>query len=57
MRRLGESGDLLLFSGKTLRSKFQRLFTWSRFDHIAIILKTNQGHIEILEAIAGDVIA
>ncbi|MDR3549315.1 MAG: hypothetical protein P4M11_13810 [Candidatus Pacebacteria bacterium] len=54
-RRRAQPGDILLFAGKTLMNKCQRLFTWSRFDHIAMILRNLKGGIEVVDAAAGDV--
>jgi len=52
---IAQPGDILLFSGKTLMNKVQRFFTWSRFDHIGMILRNQEGLIEILDAASGEV--
>ncbi len=54
-RRRAQPGDILLFAGKTMMNKCQRLFTWSRFDHIAMILRNPLGLIEVVDAAANEV--
>lgn len=44
------TGDLLLFQGKDVVSKMQRLVTNSKYDHVAIILKYSSGRIALFEA-------
>lgn len=46
-----DSGDILLFTGKTLSSKMTRKLTHSAYDHVAMILTfTDDDDIYILEA-------
>ena len=44
------TGDLLLFRGKDLVSKIQRIITKSEYDHVAFILKYSSGKIGLFEA-------
>jgi len=50
-----ETGDILLFTGKRMVDGIQRVFTGSRFDHVAIIMRNTQGNIELFEAIGNSV--
>lgn len=49
-RDMACTGDLLLFTGKTVASKLQRSFTRSEYDHVAMILRYNSGMLGLLEA-------
>lgn len=40
--------DIILFKGKNIMSKVQRLFTNSDFDHVGLILKTVSGNLILL---------
>lgn len=44
------TGDLLLFRGKDIVSKIQRVVTKSDYDHVAFILKYSSGRIALFEA-------
>ena len=44
------TGDLLLFRGKDLVSKIQRIITKSEYDHVDFILKYSSGKIGLFEA-------
>lgn len=45
-----ENFDIILFKGKGMMSKMQRFFTNSNFDHVALLLKTFDGDVLLLEA-------
>jgi hypothetical protein len=45
-----DTGDLLLFRSKHVGAKIQRSFTRSQFDHVALLLKYQNGEIVLLEA-------
>lgn len=47
---IGDNFDILLFKNKNLMSKVQRLFTNSDYDHVAMLLKTGDNEIYLLEA-------
>lgn len=49
-RSIACTGDLLLFRGKDVASKVQRIVTKSEYDHVAFILKYTSGKIGLLEA-------
>jgi len=63
-RRRADTGDLLLFSGKRIACKIQRFITQSRFgifsvklmkiDHVAMLLRYENGKLYILEATNGE---
>ena len=42
--------DVLLFRGKNITSKFQRSFTGSHYDHVALILRYGNNELVLLEA-------
>ncbi|KAM3135611.1 hypothetical protein pb186bvf_012282 [Paramecium bursaria] len=46
-----EDGDLLLFRGKDLNCQFQRAFTQSQYDHVAMIIRMEQNQIYFFEAL------
>lgn len=46
-----DTGDLLLFKGKTTMNKIQRAITGDDFDHVALLLRYNNGELFIFEAI------
>ena len=48
--KLAENGDLLLFRGKNFGSKLQRCLTRSKFDHVALVIKFDNGEVGFLEA-------
>ena len=48
--KLAENGDLLLFRGKNFGSKLQRCITRSKFDHVALVIKFDNGEVGFLEA-------
>jgi len=50
MRRCTESGDILLFTCNTIMSRAQRFITGSKYDHVGILLKDNNGRVQLLEA-------
>jgi hypothetical protein len=47
--------DLLLFTGKTMLNKMQRLVTGSRYDHVALLLRDSKGRLQLLEATGREV--
>ncbi len=47
---IGDNFDILLFKNKNLMSKVQRIFTNSDYDHVAMLLKTGDNEIYLLEA-------
>ena len=44
------NGDILLFTSKEASAKFQRKITFSKYDHVALILRYNTGQIAFLES-------
>ena len=44
------TGDIILFRAKALGAKVQRVVTRSKYDHVALVLKYNDGGISLLEA-------
>ncbi len=65
-RRKADTGDILLFSGKRLVCGIQRFITQSRFgtpllahslDHVAMLLRYDNGKLYILESTNGDGVA
>jgi len=50
-----DTGDILLFRGSHFGSLLTRTFTWSKYDHIALILKfeSDPGEIYLVEATGG----
>lgn len=42
--------DVLLFRGKNIASKFQRSFTGSEYDHVALLLRYGNNELVLLEA-------
>lgn len=55
-RDMACTGDLVLFTGKTMVSKVQRSITRSEYDHVAMILRYNSGMLGLLEATDVEVI-
>lgn len=49
-RRKVQSGDVLLFQTKNFTSKMQRTFTGSMYDHVALLLRFEDGQILLCEA-------
>ncbi|CAD8075791.1 unnamed protein product [Paramecium primaurelia] len=47
---MAQTGDILLFQGKHISCKAQRMVTRSQYDHVAMILKYTNGYIYVLEA-------
>ncbi|CAD8157666.1 unnamed protein product [Paramecium octaurelia] len=47
---MAQTGDILLFQGKHISCKAQRMVTRSQYDHVAMILKYTNGSIYVLEA-------
>lgn len=45
-----ETGDLIFFKGKSLGGKVTRFITRSQYDHVAMILKNNNGEIVLFES-------
>lgn len=45
-----ENGDLLLFRSKNSGSKLQRCLTWSKYDHVGLILRFENKEIGFIEA-------
>ncbi len=54
-RKLAMSGDLVLFAGKSVMNKVQRLVTGSRFDHVALLVRDRRGGLQVLEATGSEV--
>lgn len=44
------SGDILLFQSKNYKSRLQRCFTRSKYDHVGLVLKFLNGEIGFIEA-------
>ncbi len=55
-RKLAMPGDLILFAGRTVMNKVQRLVTQSRFDHVALLTRDRCGRLQVLEATGTDVL-
>ena len=53
-RRNAAPGDIILFRGKTMMNKVQRLFTNSKFDHVALLLRDKKGRLKLMEATGTD---
>ena len=47
-------GDIILFAGKTVMNKVQRLVTGSKYDHVALLTRDQKGRLQVLEATGGD---
>ena len=47
---MAETGDILLFQGKSKGSALQRLITWSKYDHVAVVLKWMDDKVLIFES-------
>lgn len=54
-KAMASTGDILLFSGKNLAAKAQRLVTRSKYDHVALLLKYSSNQLAMLEATSLDV--
>jgi len=54
---VASTGDLLLFRGKSVTSRLQRLVTRSHYDHVALLLRYSNGQLMLLEATAGTGVA
>lgn len=50
-KKQADTGDLLLFKGTTTMSKIQRVITGDNFDHVALLLRYNNGELFIFESI------
>ena len=50
--KIADTGDLLLFRGKSIITKIQRTLTMSEYDHVALLLRYSSGRLVILEATA-----
>jgi hypothetical protein len=50
--KIADTGDLLLFRGKSIITKIQRTLTMSDYDHVALLLRYSTGRLVILEATA-----
>jgi len=48
--QMADTGDILLFRGKSFGSKLQRAFTRSKYDHVAMILRYSNGKLVLLES-------
>ena len=47
---MAETGDILLFQGKSKGSALQRFITWSKYDHVAVVLKCMDDKVLIFES-------
>lgn len=54
---VASTGDLLLFRGKGIGARLQRLVTRSYYDHVALLLRYSNGQLMLLEATAGTGVA
>ena len=52
-RTTAAPGDILLFRGKTLGNKLQRLFTRGKYDHVAVLFRDKKGRLAMLESMNG----
>jgi hypothetical protein len=50
LRHTGDTFDIILFKNRTMMSKVQRILTNSDYDHVAMLLKTNNNELFILES-------
>ena len=53
MEHMVEHGDILLFHSDNINSKVQRFVTNSEFDHVAILVRLEDGKAAVLEATGG----
>ncbi|CAD8180851.1 unnamed protein product [Paramecium octaurelia] len=49
-RKKADTGDILLFRGQSPLSKIQRAITGDNFDHVALLLRYNNGELFLFEA-------
>ncbi|CAD8098777.1 unnamed protein product [Paramecium sonneborni] len=49
-RKKADTGDILLFRGQSPLSKIQRAFTGDNFDHVALLLRYNNGELFLFES-------
>ena len=47
-------GDIILFAGKTMMNRMQRLVTGSKYDHVALLTRDRRGRLQVLEATGSD---
>lgn len=50
LRSVGDTFDIILFKNRTMMSKVQRILTNSDYDHVAMLLKTSNNDLFILES-------
>ncbi|CAD8094030.1 unnamed protein product [Paramecium sonneborni] len=50
-RKKADTGDILLFRGHSSLCKLQRVFTGDNFDHVALLLRYNNGELFIFESV------
>ncbi|KAL4500404.1 hypothetical protein ABPG72_003355 [Tetrahymena utriculariae] len=50
-----DTGDLILFRGKSIEARLQRAFTGSDFDHVALVLKYSTSDLFVMEALGGKI--
>jgi len=50
MNKMADTGDLILFKGKTFGSKFQRAFTRGDYDHVSFVLRCTEDEIVLFES-------
>jgi hypothetical protein len=53
---MADTGDILLFRGKSMACSIQRSFTRSEFDHVALILRYSSGELYLFESTGNVVI-
>ncbi|CAK74538.1 unnamed protein product (macronuclear) [Paramecium tetraurelia] len=49
-KKKADTGDILLFRGQSPLSKIQRAFTGDNFDHVALLLRYNNGELFLFES-------
>ena len=52
-----ETGDILLFRGKSALCKLQRAVTRGKYDHVALLIKYPSGNISLFEVTGADGVA
>ena len=54
---VGDTFDIILFKNKSIMSKVQRFFTNSDFDHVALLMKTVNNQLLMLESTSNSGVA
>lgn len=51
LREIAQTGDLLLFSGKSLAAGMFRMVTRSKYDHVAVLVRVSESRLVVLESL------